>query len=160
MKLIRKNRKKKDCGVVAAFNAASWCNVYRPYNEIEKAAKSCGYNPTKGIWSFQFAKLLKKLDVPVKKIKPKSIEDIESKIYLGKFYCLLYRPTGYDIGHAIVVFLDHRGNIRVINPDRVRITWNDLAAEIYANGMKEFHVYEIPHRKLVRANQNDVSRTA
>lgn len=101
---------------------------------------------------------MKKLNVPAKKVKPRSIEEIESKLYLGKFFVLLYRPTGDIIGHAIVTFVDHKGHIKVINPDSKRITWDDLAADIHANGMKEFHVYEIPHRQLV--TKNDDSRTA
>ena len=157
MRLIKKNRRAKDCGVVAAFNAASWCNLYRSYSEIEKQAKGCGYNRKKGIYSFQFAALMKKLSVPAKKTKPKSVREIESKLYLGKFFVLLYRPTGYSIGHAIVAFMDHKGHIRVINPDSKRLTWNDLAADIHANGMKEFHVYEIPDRQFAdpMAARND-----
>jgi hypothetical protein len=153
MKLIKKNRRAKDCGVVAAFNAASWCNKYQPYSAIEKQAASCGYNRSKGIYNFQFSKLLKKLDLPAKKVWLKSVKHLESNIYLGKFYALLYRPAGYDLGHVIVTFLDHKGIIRVINPDSQRLTWDDLAAEIHANGMCEFHVYEIPGRHHFKAER-------
>jgi hypothetical protein len=154
VRLIKKNRRSKDCGVVAAFNAASWCNVYKPYREIEKFARGCGYNRKRGIYNFQFASLMKKLNVPAKKVKPRSIEQIESKLYLGKFFVLLYRPTGDIIGHAIVAFSDHKGHIRVINPDSQRITWGDLVSDVRTNGMKEFHVYEIPRRQVVTKNDD------
>lgn len=159
MKLIKKNKTSSDCGVVAAFNAASWCNKYRPYQEVEKIARSCGYSKKNGIYPFQFQYLLKKLDVPVKKVKLKSLEELESRIYLGKFYCLLYTPVGYDVGHVVSVFMDHKGAIRVINAVEW-LTWDDLAAEINANGMRNFNVYELPHRELVRkvATRNDELR--
>jgi hypothetical protein len=150
MRLIKKNRKKKDCGVVAAFNVSSWCDLYKPYTQIEKAAKSCGYNPDKGIYFFQFASLMKKLGIPSKRLKSATVHDIESGLYLGKFFVLLYRPNGYDLGHVIVTFLDHHGHIRVINPDSKRVTWGDLASDVYAKGMKDFHVYEIPNRKSIQ----------
>lgn len=146
MKLIKKNTHKKDCGVVAAFNAASWCGVYRPYGEIEKAAKSCGYNPSKGIYHFQFAQLLRVLDIPAKKAKPKSREALESKIHLGKFYVLFYQLTGDSLGHIISAFTDHTGSIKIVNPAKYLRTWNDLMTEIDTNGVKELHVYEMPAR--------------
>lgn len=159
MKLIKKNKRAKDCGVVAAFNAASWCHLYRPYRDIEKVAMSCGYSRKKGIYLFQFAALLNRLEIPAKRIRPKSVESLESRIYIGRFIVVLYTPNGYDLGHVIVAFLDHRGNIRVINPDSERTTWGDLAADINANGMKEFHVYEVPNRRFLK-EKNDESRAA
>lgn len=157
MKIIKNNRKKGDCGVVAAFNAASWCNVYKSYKEIEKIAKSCGYNPDGGIYSFQFANLMKKLSIPAKKIHPRSMKEIESKLYLGKLFVFLYTPTGLRCGHAVTIFTDHKGIIRIINPDDERITWNELASDIHANGMMSFNVYEVPCRLNTK---NDDARSS
>jgi Peptidase C39 family len=148
MKLIKKNKGASDCGVVAAFNAASWCNVYRTYADVEKLARSCGYGKS-GIYPFQFSYLLKKLGIPVKKVKPKSLDQLESNIYTGKFYCILYTPAGFSNGHVVSVFMDHKGNIRVINPVKW-LTWNELAAEMNAHGMVNIHLYEVPHRQLVK----------
>lgn len=154
MKIIRKNKKRGDCGVVAAFNAASWCNAYRPYTEVEKLAKSCGYHPDKGIWHFQFANLVKKLGIPAKKVRPKSLEELQTSIYLGKFFVFLYTPTGQHTGHAITVFLDHTARIRIINPDEERVTWGDFASDVHANGMRNLTIYEIPRRDLVKKHDD------
>jgi hypothetical protein len=146
--------------VIAAFNASSWCGKYKPYKEVEKAAKSCGYSKKSGIYFFQFAQLMNILDLPVKLVRPKSMEEIESRIYLGKFFIFFYVPAGYTVGHVVTAFLDHKGRIKVINPDEERATWDDLAADIHAHGMQEFHLYEIPHRQFVRgmASRNDEFR--
>lgn len=158
MRIIKKNKTKTDCSVVAAFNAASWCNSYRPYKEVEKIAKSCGYNPQRGIYHFQFSNLIKKLQIPAKKIKPKSIDELETKLYLGKCFIFIYYLTGNIGGHVITAFMNHKGNIKLVNTQDGLITWGDFASEIHARGMKEFHVYEIPNRQLVR--KHDDSRTA
>ena len=135
--------------MIAAFNAASWCNLGHSYRDVEKAAKSCGYHPEKGIYHFQFSNLISKLNIPAKKMRPRSLGELESKMYLGKFFIFLYTPTGEFNGHAIVAFTDHEGNIRLINPDSERETWDEFAAEIYAKGMKNMSVWELPCRELV-----------
>lgn len=142
---------------MAAYNAASWCNLKLSYEQVEKYARACGYSYRGGIYFFQFANLVKKLGIPAKKVKPKSIDDIESRLYLGKFFIFLYTAVGAPNGHAIVAFTDHEGNIMLINPDQERITWGDFASDVYSNGMKNFIVYEIPCREMVK--QNDVSGT-
>ena len=150
MKIIAKNKTKFDCGIVAAHNAASWCNVHKKYSEIEKIAKSCGYNPNKGMYPFQFDNLLKKLKVPVKKIKLKSLRQLKNKLYLGKLFIFLYKPNKESNGHIIAVFLNHHGKIQIVNPDIERLTWIDFIEDISNNGMVEFISYEIPQRKLVK----------
>lgn len=147
MKLITKNKKKFDCGVVAVYNAASWCNLSFFYEDVEKIAKSCGYS-SKGIYPFQFANLVKKLKLPAKKVALKNLEEVEEKLRLGRFFIFLYTPTGFDTGHIISLFMNHEGSIEIVNPERGRITWEDLISDIFSNGMKNFLAYEIPNRKL------------
>lgn len=148
MKIIAKNKKKADCGVVAAFNAASWCKKYQPYEKIEKVARGCGYNPFKGIWDFQFCSLLQKLQVPYRKINNINLDDLQSKLYLGKCFLISYRPTEWAVGHLVTVYMDKSGHIKVINPDVERMTWNEFAADTFAGGMLEINAYELPGRNL------------
>lgn len=158
MRIIKKNKNKHDCGIVAAFNAAAWSDLKFTYKKVEKIAKSCGYNPNKGIYQFQFSNLLKKLSVPAKQIKPKSMESLTNKVYLGKCLVILYTQNGIDCSHIITVFRDHTGTIKMINPAGEIKSWGTLATDIRKNGMREFYVYEIPNRKLVR--KYDDNRTA
>lgn len=148
MKLIKKNKRSKDCVIVAAYNAAIWRNMPYTYEKVEEIARGCGYNPKKGMYRFQFIRLVKKLNIPTRKIEPKSVEELTSKLNIGKFLVLLYTPTGEGRGHAATAFMDHQGHIRVINPENQRPTWSELIADIKENGMKEFHVYELPRRQL------------
>ena len=146
MKILTKNKTKYDCGLIAIFNALAWCKIPKTYKQIEKIAKTCGYSPDKGIYNFQLNNLIQKLNIPAKQVKPKSLEEIQESLYLGRFFIFLYRPTGDDGGHAITSFVDHNGKIKLINSDQERMTWNEFASDIHANGMKAFHVYEIPYR--------------
>ena len=147
IKLLYKNQKKLDCGIVAVFNASQWCNIAQPYETIEKLAKSCGYNPKKGIFFFQFANLIKKLKLPAKRVKSKSIKEIESKLDSGKFFIFLYTSAESDTGHAIVTFTDHRGRIIIINPQKNGPkTWIGFAYKLVTEGAKNFIAYEIPRR--------------
>lgn len=157
MKMIKNNRKVGDCGVVAAYNVLSWCNNHRSYREVEKVAKSCGYNSDKGIYFFQFANLIKKLNLPAKKIKPKSLEEILNKLYSGKFFVFLYTPTGSGRGHAMSAFVNHNGKIMLINPESKRSTWGRFCVDLIENGTRNFAIYEIPRRTAV--NKNDESRS-
>lgn len=148
MKIIKKNKLKTDCGVVAAYNAASWCNSCRSYSEVERLAKSCGYNPNKGIFFFQFANLMKKMGLPAKRIKPKSRKEVESRLHSGKFLIFLYTPTGHANGHAITAFVNHRGKIVIVNPEGKRSTWFAFASDLSRNGVRNFIAYEIPQRVI------------
>lgn len=150
MKIIRNNKTSKDCGVVAAYNAASWCNKNRPYKDIEKIARSCGYSPKNGIYAFQFSNLMKKLNIPAKKIKMKNIKEIESNLYTGLFFVFLYTPINSFSGHAISAFMGQDGHIKLVNPDEKRVTWNDFAADVYSNGMRNISIYEIPNRSMIK----------
>lgn len=161
MKIIRNNKKKGDCGVVAAYNAASWCNISKPYEEVEKIARSCGYNPERGIYFFQFSNLVKKLGLPAKKIRPKNLDEILDKLYRGKFFVFLYTPVGYHTGHAISAFVDHKGRITLVNPEpgkNPRATWSSFVVDMLENGAKNFAAYEIPRRSLVK--RHDESRAS
>lgn len=159
MNILTNNKKKRDCGVVAAYNAASWCNATRPYEEVEKLARSCGYNPEKGIYFFQFSNLVKKLGVPAKKIRPRNLDEILDKLYKGKFFVFMYTPTGMDVGHAISAFVDHTGKVRLINPEpgNSRTTWSSFVLDMCQNGARNFAAYEIPRRL---AKRNDESRSS
>jgi hypothetical protein len=156
MRIITKNKNKRDCGIVAAFNAAVWLNSPKPYKYVEKLAKSCGYNPERGIYDFQFSHLLKKLDIPAKKIKPKSMDSLAKKVYVGKCLVLLYTQTGVSTGHAVTVFMDHKGMIRIFNPLGELKNWGQIATDIKKHGMKDFNVYEINRR----TKRYDVARAA
>lgn len=158
MKIITRNIKKNDCAVVAAFNAASWCYVDKTYEEVEKLAKASGYSLKKGTRNFQFVNLIKKLNIPVKRVKPKSLDDIRSRLNSGKLFIFLYTPTGEHVGHAVSMFSDHTGKIIIVNSDAERSTWSEFVHDINTNGMKNFFIYEIPRRDLVK--HNDVSRTS
>jgi len=149
VKILKKNKTQTDCAVVAAYNAASWCNLKKTYKEVEKAARECGYG-NHGLYVFQFSFLLKKLKIPAKHVKPRSLGDIESKLLLGKFLILLYTQTGQNVGHVVTAFTDHEGRIKLVNPENTLQTWNELAAEVYAHGMKNFFVYELPCRELIK----------
>lgn len=149
MKLIKKNRTSSDCGIVAAFNAASWCNVGKSYNYIVKTAASCGYSSNKGIWPFQFVSLTKKLKIPAKKIKPKNFKDLKNKLYDGKLLIIFCRRTEEMSGHIVSLFMDHEGSIVLVNPNKRMKSWVSLVRDISINGIKEFHIYEIPRRRVV-----------
>lgn len=147
MNILRNNKKRGDCGVVAAYNAAIWCHDGRPYEEVEKIAKSCGYHPEKGIYTFQFSNLMKKLGIPAKKVKPRNLDSILNRLYGGKFFIFLYTPTGMSIGHVISAFVDHKGRITLINPEaNERATWSSFVIDMLENGASNFAAYEIPRR--------------
>jgi len=152
MKIIRRNQKKGDCAVVAGFNASSWCHSYKPYKVVEKIAKSCGYHPERGMYIFQFANLMKKLKIPAKRVKPKNMYAVESKLYLGSLLIFLYTHTGSYNGHVMTAFMDHKGRIRLINTNNEPITWDDFASDIQAREMSNFAVYEVPPRSMVKKN--------
>lgn len=156
MRIILKNKTKRDCGVVAAFNAALWCNTPLPYKQVERLARSCGYSPKRGIYEFQFSHLMKKLALPVKKIKPKSIESLRKKAYVGKCFVFLYTQTGKQTGHVVTVFMDHKGIVRIFNPAGGLRNLSQFAADIKKNGMKEFNVYEFSNKR----RRYDVARAA
>jgi len=145
VKLIRKNKKENDCGIVAAYNVASWCNIYKSYSEVERIAKSCGYNSERGIFFFQFAHLMKKLNIPIKKVNVSSIEDMKEKFYAGKLLAFLYTSVGFNVGHAMIGFLGHNAKIQMVN-SLSSYNWIDFSEEIEECGMKNFIVYEIPAR--------------
>jgi hypothetical protein len=151
MKIVKKNRKSGDCGVVAAFNASSWCNMDRPYKEVDRIARSCGYHPRKGIRDFQFVNLANKLGLPYRRVRQMKLDEIESGLYLGKCFVLLYfprqYPTGHVTGHVITVYMSN-DRIKIINPDDVRITWSEFASDYYAKGMRELIAYELPARNV------------
>lgn len=147
MKLIRQNRKKKDCAVVATYNALEWCKKPTSYEEVEKIAKSCGYSLKKGIYLFQFNNLTKRLGIPAKRFKPKKLDDIVRRLYKGKLLIFFYTPTGCDSGHIISVFLDHTEKVSIINPDSKRVTWRSFVSDLSKNGVKDFAIFEIPERK-------------
>lgn len=146
MRLVRKNKKHRDCVVVATYNIAAWCNARRPYKEVEKIAKSCGYNDKKGVYYFQFDNIIKKMNLPVKRVRPKSFNEIESKLRRGKFFVFFYTPTGDASGHAMSAFVDDQGIVRLINPESQRVNWFQFGWDITLNGVRNFRVYEVPAR--------------
>ena len=147
IKLLRHNKTTGDCGIVAAFNAAQWCNSPKTYKSIEKIAKTCGYNTQKGIFFFQFAHLLGKLRLPTKRIKPKSVKELENKLDAGKCLLILYTPSSDENGHAIMVFIDHTGRIIIINPQKNGPqTWWRFTWDLVLNGVRNLAVYELPRR--------------
>lgn len=154
MNMIKNNKFEKDCGIVAAYNAASWCNFNKSYSEIETVAKSCGYSPDAGIYFFQFDKLVKKLGLPAKRLLPKSRQQIESKLHAGKFFIFLYTPIGTKSGHAMTAYNDHNGRIRLINSEGNRKTWLDFVLDLSVNGAKNFVVYEIPPRNAAQKHDD------
>lgn len=81
----------------------------------------------------------------LKVVKLKSVEDMESRLNNGKFLVFLYTPTGQETGHAITAFQSEK-SFEIINPDKTRVTWKDFVYDIEDNGMKSFHVFEIPSR--------------
>lgn len=148
--MILANRNKVDCGVVAAFNASAWCNINLTYDKVEKIAKSCGYSKN-GIYDFQFANLISRLNIPAKRIPPKSIENLEKQLYRGKFFIFFYTPSQIKpgaSGHIVTAFVDHTGEIRILNPDGVRRTWRMFVNDLNENGVKNFVAWEIPRRPL------------
>ena len=150
MKVIRKNLDLKDCGIVAAFNAASWCKNPHPYLVIRSMAKlSCKYKKSVGITNTNLDKLLNLMKLPVKKLEGKNMEEIESSIMLGKAVILTYKQTRSQEGHAVMVFLDKHGKIKILNPELELNGWNSLAAEIHAGAMDWVIGWELPHRGTI-----------
>lgn len=160
MKLLRANKTKTDCGIVAAYNAAQWFGIKCTYGKVLALAVSTGYNPKVGLYLPQFRKMLRILGVPVKKIRPKSPDAMVKKINQLNMLAVLYVPTGCTVGHALSCVLDCKGDPLIVNPEPGkygdRRTWANFIVDAEVNGMKEFHVYEIPYRTVVR---NDDSRT-
>jgi hypothetical protein len=143
MKMIARNRKKADCGVVAAFNAASWCKKNKTYDQIHELALKCGYVPGRGIQDFQFRRLLNKLHVNFKRVRNFNLEEIQSSLYLGKCLVVSYFPTYWPNGHLVTIFMDKSGKIKIVNSDNERMTWNDFAAEVSAGVMERINIYEL-----------------
>ena len=158
MIFIRRNRSKVDCGVVAAYNATSWRRTGLTYEEVEAHARACGYSRTKGIHRFQFHRLIHKLNLSAKKVARATSEDtLEELLFAGYLLVFLYQPAGMNWGHAISAFVDQDGEIRLINPDGERPTWEDFAEELSTSGVKHFEVYAIPSKGSL---QNDNTRTS
>jgi hypothetical protein len=150
MKMILANKTKVDCGVVAAFNASAWCNIKTTYRKVEKLARSCGYGKS-GIYDFQFANLINKLNIPAKRIDPKSRENLEKKLYSGKFFIFFYtlpQIKSATSGHIVTAFLDHTGEIKIVNSDGYRRTWWRFVTDLNENGVKNFIAWEIPRRPV------------
>ena len=165
MKLIKFNKTKTDCGVVAALNAAQWSGLRCTYDKAMKLALASGYSPEHGVYAFQFSNLLMKLNVPFRKISPKSPECMLKRLKNGSMLAVLYVPTTHNVGHALSCLVDYEGKAFIVNPERKRSsgrrTWITLMRDIKTNGMKEFHVYEIPRKQRIKlATGNDESRTA
>ncbi len=133
--------------MVAVYNASRWCQLPKTYREIEKVARSCGYSQKGGIRYFQFANLVSKIGLPARKIKPKSLNDIESRLYRGKFFIFLYTAAGKKSGHAMTAFVDHEGIVKIVNPMRRCKNWFKFGIEIMLNGVEDFVVYELPERE-------------
>lgn len=157
MKLLTKNKTKTDCGVIAAVNAAKWSGLNCTYGKVRKLALASGYSAEKGIYFFQFSNLLKKIGVPIKRIRPRSPKAMATKLRRGKMLVVFYSMPGPCSGHVLSCVLDHEGKIQLINPEpgkrHVRRTWMRFIRNIKENGTKEFKVYEIPHKRV--ASRND-----
>ncbi len=145
--MIHWNKTKTDCGIVAAYNASAWCNKKISYEEVESTARSCGYSSV-GIYGFQFINLIKKLGLPDKRVTLKSVTNVEKQLHKGKFFIFYYTPSAVvnASGHIITAFVDHTGNIRIVNPDPLRTTWRSFVNDLTQNGVKNFAAWEIPQR--------------
>jgi hypothetical protein len=145
MKVMRKNRTKSDCGLIATFNAASWCKRNIPYNRIKTVASDWfGYGEGRGMLLPELPNLLKKLRIPFSEVKKNPLE-IQEEIYSGKAFVIGYKQTGEDFGHAILVLRDKHGKIATLNAEE-GFTWNHFAAEIEAGGMESIVMLELPRR--------------
>jgi len=149
MKLVHWNKTESDCGIVAVTNAAAWCNIDANYEKVEKVAKSCGYGKS-GVYHFQFIHLIKKLKIPAKRFRPKTLQDLEKQLYKGKLFILFYTPSDVlkGSGHVITAFVDHTGSIRIVNPGETRNTWRRFVNDLRENGVKNFAAWQVPQRQV------------
>lgn len=148
MKVIRRNLDKNGCGVVGAFNALSWCNKPKKYEDILKIAKEkFGYSPKGGMSGYNFSRLIKHFKVPAKDAVGLSVEDIQSKVYMGKAFVLLYTSADAKMGHITFIMADKNGKIKVIN-EQPGVGWDDIASDIAAGGSIGA-AWELPNRKML-----------
>jgi hypothetical protein len=151
--LIQKNRSKKDCGVVAMYNAAIISGLRKRYSTIEKIAISCGYDPKVGIYRAQLRRIMNKLELNWRWIEPVSTSDMEERLSTGKIFVIAYNPDGLKSGHVIVLLMAPDHTIRIINPGKKYAkTWTKFKRNIAEYGMKDFYVYEITNRRMARRN--------
>lgn len=145
MHLIKENLNKKDCGIVATYNAMSWCGQRPDYDSIRsRAILDFGYSDDSGITFDDFEKMLLELEVPIVEIENKNLFNIQGEIYLGRAIVLGYKLKGHDLGHISIVFYGAWG-IRIINKDGLHDSWDDLAAELNAGGASELYVWKLPN---------------
>lgn len=146
---------------MAAYNAASWCEINIEYPILLKLAREFGWNRKSGIKIVKLDKLLSLLKIPKKfdlRVNPYAIQ---RELYAGKAYLVGYKSHYDKGGHAIMLFLDKNGKIRLINPAHKKfITWDDLAAEANAGGMEFMVAWELPTRQYVKKQRYDEQRSS
>lgn len=150
VKVIKKNLKQYDCGIVAAFNILSWCKKPQKYTTIEIAAMAMfDYQPECGISGSNFEKLVEYFEAPINKMPGVTVEEIQESVYTGKAVILTYKLIGDPIGHIIMVVLGKDGKVNTINGETRKITWDELASDIDAGGSAWFFAWELPHRNTL-----------
>lgn len=146
MNIITRNKTKADCGIVAAYNASSWCNMGISYDDIVPVAEVVGYDKEKGITPRDFDELVRALDMPARMLQKTNPFEIQKIVRTGQAVIVLYVEKGKKFGHAITIF-PQRDHIKIINGDKNKwTTWNDFAAEIHA-GIISLNAWVLPFRE-------------
>ena len=149
VKVIKKNRKEKDCCIVALFNALSWCKKPREYREIEQIAETkYAYTGELGFQSEYFETFLEDLGIPNKKCDESYLYDIQAELHMGKAYLFCFTLHTWDNWHMTMVSKDRLGKIRIINPGMNKTSWDEVASTIYA-GAGMWTAWELPNRNTL-----------
>ena len=124
MKLLRKNRDRNGCGLIAVHNAAQMSGQPIPYERVLWAARSwCKYSRYGGMTNAQITSLVRTLNLNARHIrKGTSFEKIMCSFFEGHSVIISYQDKQDGYGHAVLV----TPNFKITNPDNKYVEWKDL----------------------------------
>lgn len=131
MKFLKKNQERRGCGLVTAYNAATWLGMKISYEYVSLQARAwCGFTGKSGMKTKNMTALFRALNVPTKRLKKGTLLNVAlNALWDGHAVAFGYHDTEDGFGHAILVTPD----FKILNPDYKYKKWNDLFNAICTN---------------------------
>lgn len=114
-KMINVQRHQKSCGPVAIANVIKWYGVETSYQKVlEWCLATDMYDPDHGMWPRQTRFVLLQLQVPFRKYRSFTAEDIDRWLALGQSLILIY-DTKTSGSHAAFIDAASETSYRIWN---------------------------------------------
>ena len=128
MKLIFKNKEKKDCVIVAAYNALKAIKKRPNYKNMRSISLGLGwYNPKVGFLTRDIERFFIKFNVPFKEVpKGSTTKTVSAKIKEGVPHILFCRFANKKTGHAMLAIKGKTG-VKVINAGKRLKGWRTIS---------------------------------